>query len=144
MDDGTLYSIGDLARRTGLAVRTIRFYSDCGIVAPADRSPAGHRRYDAGAIARLDLVRTLRELDVNLPAIRKVVNRELSLTSARLGSTPEEMDLMHKLARLSQDERQRLIGDFLDVVFADTGAGPEFAGIRRSMTPGPPDDPQAE
>lgn len=30
MDDDTLYSIGDLARRTGLSVRTIRFYSDCG------------------------------------------------------------------------------------------------------------------
>jgi hypothetical protein len=41
MDGGRLYSIGDLARRTGLAVRTIRFYSDGGIVAPAGRSPAG-------------------------------------------------------------------------------------------------------
>jgi DNA-binding transcriptional MerR regulator len=170
MDDGTLYSIGELARRTGLAVRTIRFYSDCGIVAPADRSPAGHRLYDAGAVARLDLVRTLRELDVDLPAIRKVVNRELSLpavaaahaealdvqirilrlrravlaAAARLGSTPEEMDLMHKLARLSQDERQRLIGDFLDVVFGDMGAEPSFAGIRRSMTPELPADPETE
>ncbi|HEX4287722.1 MAG TPA: MerR family transcriptional regulator [Trebonia sp.] len=170
MDDGTLYSIGDLARRTGLAVRTIRFYSDCGIVAPADRSPAGHRLYDAGAVARLDLVRTLRELDVDLPAIRKVVDRELSLpavaaahaealdvqirilrlrcavlaAAARLGSTPEEMDLMHKLARLSLDERQRLIGDFLDVVFGDMGAELEFAGIRRSMTPELPADPETE
>jgi hypothetical protein len=30
MDDDTRYSIGDLARRTGLSVRTIRFYSDTG------------------------------------------------------------------------------------------------------------------
>ena len=79
-DGGTLYSIGDLARRTGLAVRTIRFYSDRGIVAPAGRSPAGHRLYDAGAVARLDLVRTLRELDVDLPTIRKVANQELRFT----------------------------------------------------------------
>ena len=75
MDGGRLYSIGDLARRTGLAVRTIRFYSDAGIVTPAGRSPAGHRLYDAGAVTRLDLVRTLRELDVDLPTIAKVVNR---------------------------------------------------------------------
>jgi len=145
MDGDRPDSIGDLARRTGLAVRTIRFYSDCGIVAPAGRSPAGYRLYDADAAARLDLVRTLRELGVDLPTIRKVVHRELSLPAvaaahaealdvqirilrlrravltavARRGSTPEEMDLMHKLARLSEDERQRLIGDFLDTVFGD-------------------------
>jgi DNA-binding transcriptional MerR regulator len=169
-DGARLYSIGDLARRTGLAVRTIRFYSDRGIVAPAGRSPAGHRLYDDGAVARLDLVRTLRELDVDLPTIGKVVNQELPLpavaaahaealdvqirilrlrravliAAARRGSTPEEMDLMHKLARLSQDERQRLIGDFLDAVFGGQDADPSFAGIRRSMTPELPDDLKAE
>jgi DNA-binding transcriptional MerR regulator len=170
MDGDRLYSIGDLARRTGLAVRTIRFYSDCGIVAPAGRSPAGYRLYAAGAVARLDLVRTLRELDVDLPTIRKVLNQELSLPAvaaahaealdvqirilrlrravltavARRGSTPEEMDLMHKLARLSEDERQRLIGDFLNSVFGDLSTEPSFAGIRCSMTPELPDDPEAE
>jgi hypothetical protein len=30
MDGGTLYSIGDVARRTGMTVKTSRFYSDCG------------------------------------------------------------------------------------------------------------------
>jgi hypothetical protein len=39
MNDDTLYSIGELARRTGLAVRTIRFYSDSGLVPP----PTGAR-----------------------------------------------------------------------------------------------------
>jgi hypothetical protein len=66
-------------------------------VTPAGRSPAGHRLYDAGATARVDLVRT---------------------------------------AGLSQDERQRLIGDFLDAVFGGQDAEPSFAGIRRSVTRG--------
>ncbi|HEX3957790.1 MAG TPA: MerR family transcriptional regulator [Trebonia sp.] len=170
MDGDRLYSIGDLARRTGLAVRTIRFYSDCGIVAPAGRSPAGYRLYDVGAVARLDLVRTLRELEVDLPTIRKVLNQELSLPAvaaahaealdvqirilrqrravlaavARRGSTPEEMELMHKLARLSEDERHRLIGDFLDAVFGGMDTEPSFAGVRCSMTPELPDAPEAE
>jgi DNA-binding transcriptional MerR regulator len=170
MDDDTLYPIGDLARRTGLSVRTIRFYSDCGIVAPTGRSPAGYRLYDGDAVARLDLVRTLRDLGVDLPTVRRVVNRELSLPAvaeahvealdvqirtlrlrravltavARRGSTPKEMDLMHKLARLSEDERQRLIGDFLNSVFGELDTESPFAGIRRSMTPELPDDPEAE
>jgi DNA-binding transcriptional MerR regulator len=170
MHGDALYSIGDLARRTGLTVKAIRFYSDLGIVPPTDRSPAGHRRYDIDAVARLDLVRTLRDLGLDLPTVRKVVDRELTLAEvaaahaealavrirvlrtqravltavARRGSTPEEMDLMHKLAKLSEDERQRLIGDFLDSAFAGLDAGPAFTGIMRSMTPELPGNPAAE
>ncbi|MEV4940174.1 MerR family transcriptional regulator [Streptomyces zaomyceticus] len=170
MDGDTLYSIGELARRTGLTVKTIRFYSDRGIVAPTDRSPAGYRLYDIDAVARLDFVRTLRELGLDLPTIRKVVDRELSLPEvaaahaealavqirvlglrravltavAERGSTPEETELMHRLAQLSEDERRRLIGDFLDAVFGGLDAAPAFAGVMRSMTPELPDDPEAE
>jgi hypothetical protein len=39
MDSDTLYSIGELSRRTGLTVKAIRYYSDQGIVPPTDRSP---------------------------------------------------------------------------------------------------------
>ncbi|MFD4613287.1 MerR family transcriptional regulator [Streptomyces sp. NPDC058440] len=170
MDGDTLYSIGELARRTGLTVKTIRFYSDRGIVAPTDRSPAGYRLYSIDAVARLDLVRTLRELGLDLPTIRKVVDRELSLPEvaaahaealaveirvlclrravltavAERGSTPEETELMHRLAQLSEDERRRLIGDFLDAVFGGLDAAPAFAGVMRSMTPELPDNPEAE
>ncbi|WP_432122718.1 MerR family transcriptional regulator [Streptomyces sp. S1] len=170
MDGDTLYSIGELARRTGLTVKTIRFYSDRGIVAPTDRSPAGYRLYGIDAVARLDLVRTLRGLGVDLPTIRKVVDRELSLPEvaaahaealavqirvlrlrravlmavAERGSTPEEMELMHRLAQLSEDERRRLIGDFLDAVFGGLDAAPAFAGVMRSMTPELPGSPERE
>ncbi|MFF0558638.1 MerR family transcriptional regulator [Streptomyces sp. NPDC004266] len=170
MDGDTLYSIGELARRTGLTVKTIRFYSDRGIVAPTDRSPAGYRLYSIDAVARLDLVRTLRELGLDLPTIRKVVDREVSLREvaaahaealavqirvlrlrravltavAERGSTPEETELMHRLAQLSEDERRRLIGDFLDAVFGGLDTAPAFAGVMRSMTPELPDNPEAE
>jgi DNA-binding transcriptional MerR regulator len=167
---GPLCSIGELARRTGLTVKAIRFYSDRGIVPPAGRSPAGYRLYGADARARLDLVRTLRELGVGLADIRKVVARELSLSEvaaahadalavqirtlrlrhavltavARRDSSPEEMDLMHRLARLSADERRRLIDDFLDSVFAGSAGSGAFVGIRRSFTPELPDNPEPE
>ncbi|MFF0658950.1 MerR family transcriptional regulator [Micromonospora tulbaghiae] len=164
MDGAERYSIGDLARRTGLPVKTIRFWSDRGIVPPTDRGPAGHRRYDAAAVARLDLVRTLRELGVDLPTVRRVVSREVTLAEvasahadaltaqirllrsrravltviARRGAGPSEADLLHRLAGLAARERRRLVDEFLDAAFGDlTG----FAGIRRSLTPEPADDP---
>ncbi|WP_344243678.1 MerR family transcriptional regulator [Actinocorallia libanotica] len=79
MDGEHLYTIGELARRTGLAVKTIRFYSDSGVVPPTDRSPAGYRLYDLDALVRLDLVRTLRELGFDLAAIRRVLDRRVSV-----------------------------------------------------------------
>lgn len=170
MNGGTLYSIGDLARRTGLTVKAIRFYADKGIVPPTDRSPAGYRLYGIDAVARLDLVRTLRDLGLDLATIRRIVDREVSLAEvaaahaealavqirtlrlrravltavARRGSTAEEMDLMHKLARLSEDERRQLIGDFLDAAFGGLDADPAFVGIMRSITPELPDNPEVE
>jgi hypothetical protein len=54
------------------------------------------------------------------------------------------MDLMHKLAKLSEDERRRLIDDFLNTAFGGLDTNPEFAAVMRSMTPELPDNPEAE
>jgi DNA-binding transcriptional MerR regulator len=169
MSSDALYSIGGLARRTGLTVKTIRFYADSGIVPPTRRSPAGHRLYDIDAVARLDLVRTLRDLGLGLAAIRKVLDREVSLPEiaaahaealevqirtlrlrravlravATRGSTPEEMELMHKLAQLSDAERRRLISDFIDDTFGGLDANPDFVAMMRAAMPDLPDEPTA-
>ncbi|MDT0467300.1 MerR family transcriptional regulator [Streptomyces gibsoniae] len=170
MDGDTLYSIGELARRTGLTVKTIRFYSDRGIVVPTDRTPVGYRRYAPDAVARLALVRTLRDLGIGLDAIRRVVDQELTLSevaaehaaaldvqisilrlrravltvAAERAPTSREMELMHQLAALSEAERRRLIDGFLDAVFEDPDGSPHHAAARRSMTPEPPDNPTDE
>jgi len=167
MDSDSLYSIGELSRRTGLTVKTIRFYSDQGIVPPTDRSPAGYRLYGPDALARLDLARTLRDLGLDLATVRKVLDREASIPDvaeahanaldvqirtlrlrravlravARRGPTPMEMDLMHRLATLSQAERRRLVADFIDDTFRDLDANPEFVTLMRSVMPELPDDP---
>ncbi|MFI9163121.1 helix-turn-helix domain-containing protein [Kitasatospora aureofaciens] len=173
MDDTTLYSIGELSRRTGLPVRTIRFYSDSGVVAPTTRSPAGYRLYDLDALLRLELLRTLRELGVDLATIQRVLDRELSVAEvaaahadamdvqirmlqlrrsvlrvvARRGSDPEETKLVHRLTQLSGEERRRLIDDFLDRTFGTVDADPAMAAMAamvRAATPDLPDDPSSE
>ncbi|MBA3747529.1 MAG: MerR family transcriptional regulator, partial [Solirubrobacterales bacterium] len=169
-DDTTHITIGELARRTGLPVRTLRFYSDRGLVAPADRSAAGYRLYDHGAVARVEIVRTLRELGVDLATILRVLDRELDLAgvaaahasaldaqirvlrlsravallAARHTSTPQEMTLMHQLARLSADERRRIVDDFLDDVLGDLEIDPGLAERMRRTRPDLPDDPTPE
>jgi DNA-binding transcriptional MerR regulator len=48
-------------------------------VAPAGRTDAGYRLYDEASVGRLELVRTLRALDVDLPTTRRVLAREVTL-----------------------------------------------------------------
>ncbi|GAA3437787.1 MerR family transcriptional regulator [Kutzneria kofuensis] len=154
MNGDALHSIGDLARRTGLTVKTVRFYSDRGIVSPADRSPTGHRRYGPDAVARLHLVRTLRELGLDLATIRRVLDREATLAevaAAHAEALAAQIRLLglHRAALLAMAggaesegmdlvrERRQLIDDFLHAVLDDPG-------IRRSLTPELPPNPTAD
>jgi DNA-binding transcriptional MerR regulator len=168
--DTTRYTIGELARRTGLPVRTIRFWSDAGVVPPTDRSDAGYRLYDGEALARLELVRTLRDLGFDLTTVQRVLDREVTLADvvsthaeaidaqirilrlrravlravAKRGSTTEEMELMNKLAKLSEQERNRILTDYYDEVFGGLDIDPDFEAKMRSATPDLPDDPSPE
>ncbi|MBT2376300.1 MerR family transcriptional regulator [Streptomyces sp. ISL-111] len=145
MDDERpdVLTIGRLARRTGVAVRTLRFWSDEGAVPPVARSAGGYRLYDAESVARVELVRTLRELGLGLDDVCRVlsgrttvaevadahvaaldaqirslkVSRAVLSTVAKRGSTVEETTLMNRLARLSAAERKQIVDEFKDEVF---------------------------
>ncbi|MEU0530106.1 MerR family transcriptional regulator [Amycolatopsis tolypomycina] len=158
------YSIGELAHRTGLTVKAVRFYSDRGLVPPSGRNTAGQRRYDDAALARLDVIRVLRDLGIDLATIRRVIDGETTVAEvaaehcaavaaqigvlrrrsavlnavANRGSRPEEAGLAHQRVLLSEVERQCLIGDFLADALGDR---PELAGIARTLTPDLPADP---
>ncbi|MCP2339384.1 MerR family transcriptional regulator [Actinomadura rupiterrae] len=73
--------IGELSRRAGVPVRTVRFYCDEGLLSPV-RSGGGHRRFGPDAVERLRTVRRLRALGMGLPAIRSVLAGEDDLGEA--------------------------------------------------------------
>lgn len=159
-------SIGELARTSGVPVKTIRYYSEIGLVPEAERSPAGYRRYDAAGLARLELVRALRDLGFDLATIHRVMERhaglpevarahaeaidvhirQLSLrravlrTLARGTSRPEEVQRMSSFARASADEARRIMEEFLEAVFTDQPEDP-FATRMRAALPQLPESP---
>jgi DNA-binding transcriptional MerR regulator len=165
-----LMHIGELARRTGLSVKTIRYYSDVGLVPEAARTRSGYRRYDAAAVLRLEYVRTLRELGLDIATIHRVLDRGEDLSRvaaahadalgaqirvlrlrraalravARREPTPEEVDRMNRIAQATADERRRIIEEFLDGIFDGIPVDPGFAARMRSATPELPDDPTDE
>ncbi|WP_218026763.1 MerR family transcriptional regulator [Nocardia inohanensis] len=71
-----------MARRTGLPVRTIRFYCDEGML-ECSRSAGGHRLFEADrAVERLLLVRRLRTLGLGLDSIASVLRGDRSIAEA--------------------------------------------------------------
>ncbi|MEV4434719.1 MerR family transcriptional regulator [Streptomyces sp. NPDC049585] len=69
-------SIGELAQSAGVTVKTVRFYSDRGLLPEACRSAGGHRRYGPEAADRLRLIRSLRALGLPVPDVRRVLDEE--------------------------------------------------------------------
>lgn len=67
-------SIGELSRRTGCNIETIRYYEQIGILPPALRRDNGFRRYDSGDAARLSFIRRARELGFTLDDIRGLLS----------------------------------------------------------------------
>ncbi|GLZ79123.1 MerR family transcriptional regulator [Actinorhabdospora filicis] len=168
MSDTRPLTIGELARRAGVPVRTVRFWSDEGILPPAARSAGGYRLYGEDAVARLDLVRTLRDLGLDLALVRRVLaaqdtlpevaaahvraldaeirvlrtRRAVLASVARRGNSAEEMRVMHELAKLTAGERRRMIDDFVTATFEGVDGGHIAEGMRG--LPDLPDEPTPE
>ena len=160
-------TIGQLAARSGLSVRTLRFYADAGVLPEVARSESGYRLFDSDAVARARLVRTLRELGVGLADVKRVVTakasladvaaaharaldaqiRTLRLQRAVLGAVArstdsEELERMTDLCTLTAEERRRILDDYLDAVFGDLAS--PVADRLRIGAPELPDDPTAD
>ena len=73
-----LQKIGAVAARTGISVKTIRFYCDQGLLQPAGRSEGRYRLFDGSVDGDLALIRTLRGLDIPLPTITAVLKARRS------------------------------------------------------------------
>jgi DNA-binding transcriptional MerR regulator len=162
------YAIGQLARLSGVPVKTIRFYSDEGLLPPSGRTEAGHRRYDEADLARLQLIRSLRELGVDLPTIgtalsdhgelgsllgahirtletrvRGLQRQLVVLRAAGDSPSPTTVRRVQALAQLDAAERRALLDRFWDRV---TGDAPSEAAarLRRLGTVDLPGDPTPE
>ena len=68
-----MFSIGDLSRRTGVKVPTIRYYEQMGLVAAPERSEGNQRRYGRQELERLAFIRHARDLGFAVEDIRSLI-----------------------------------------------------------------------
>ena len=120
--DGT-WSIGELAEQAGTTVKTVRFYSDRGLLPEAGRSSGGHRRYGPEALDRLRTILSLRSLDLPVSEVGRALEREDALEDVIAGRLRElgsqlaalrwreaALQLLHDSPAEERADRLRLIG----------------------------------
>jgi len=68
------YTVGELAKLTGVTVRALHHYDEIGLVRPSQRNAAGHRLYDDRDVLRLQQVLLFRELGLPLDEIGAAID----------------------------------------------------------------------
>ncbi|HSX59157.1 MAG TPA: heavy metal-responsive transcriptional regulator [Tahibacter sp.] len=100
----TRYSIGDLAQRAGVAIDTIRYYERDGLLAPAERSAAGYRRYDDTGLKRLTFIRRAKALGFSLEDIRGLLalSEQADIAEVRRTAQGKLADIEQRIAELER------------------------------------------
>jgi len=111
--------VGELARRTGLTVRTLHHYDEIGLLKPSLHTESGHRLYTAGDVARLQQVLSLRQLAFSLEEVRACLDRP--------GFSPLEVIGLHVARLRDQMELQRKLCDRLEALATHFRAAAEVS-----------------
>jgi DNA-binding transcriptional MerR regulator len=74
MDGHELMQIGEVSERTGLSLRTIRYYEEVGLVVPSARSQGGFRLYTDPDVQRLLTIKRMKLLELALEQMRELLD----------------------------------------------------------------------
>ena len=84
------YQIGEVAERTGVTQRTLRFYEERGLLQPSERMEGGFRLYSEHDIDRIELIKRLQSLlNLSLADIKEMVDAEELLVQIRATFRPD-------------------------------------------------------
>ncbi|PWT83443.1 MAG: MerR family transcriptional regulator [Acidobacteria bacterium] len=104
--------VGELARRTGLTVRTLHHYDEIALLKPSLHTEAGYRLYTAADVARLQQVLSLRQLGFSLEEVRDCLDRPgfapLEVIRLHVARLREQIELQRKLCERLETLAERL------------------------------------
>src|SRR3989337_1345537 len=100
--EGAHLQIGEVADRTGVTQRTLRFYEEKGLLKPPSRMDGGFRLYSEEDVERVDYIRRLQDLlGTTLAEIKEMVEAEEVLRDLKASYSPD-LDVAEKKQRLHQ------------------------------------------
>jgi DNA-binding transcriptional MerR regulator len=106
MSGSELMQIGEVAERTCLSLRTIRYYEEVGLVVPPERTQGRFRLYTEADVRRLWFIRRLKPLDLTLDQIRDLLDA-LDRHDAGTADHTQAADLRARLSAYESIARAR-------------------------------------
>ena len=108
--------VGELARRTGVSIRTLHHYDEIGLLSPGIRTGAGHRLYRRAELRRLQQILSLRQLGFSLEEIRECLDRGdapslLETIERHLEQLDRQLEIQRKLQERLQGLARKLRSD---------------------------------
>lgn len=115
-----LMTIGEVSKRSGFTIRTLRFYERRGLCTPCARRPSGYRLYSEVDLRRLAFIRQAKTLGLTLAAIHQLVlssgqangggtrNRLLRVLAERINQTTDQITTLTDL-RTELKRRHRVL-----------------------------------
>lgn len=108
--------IGELAKMTGLTVKTLRYYEARELLGEVPRR-GRYREYDSRHLERIELIRHSKELGMTLAEIRQVVSSQpetattfaLSLVEGKIDQRREEIAIAQRQLRSLRAARRRIL-----------------------------------
>lgn len=105
----TLLRIGELASQAGVSTRTIDYYTNLGLLVPAERSPGNFRLYDTSAIEQVYTIRQLEAHGVSLDEIATVLRAPSADLSALLHRLDDDLRTLRELAETTAPHAHGLL-----------------------------------
>jgi DNA-binding transcriptional MerR regulator len=105
--------IGELAKQTSLAVGTLRYYSDLGILQPVHRGDNGYRYYSQDAHKQVEFIKKAQALGFTLEEIKQILDvrdrgeKPCHLVQSLLDHKIEQLKIQIKKMSLFQQELQQ-------------------------------------
>ncbi|CAL9545339.1 hypothetical protein SUDANB95_04284 [Actinosynnema sp. ALI-1.44] len=99
------WSVGALAKVTGLTVRTLHHYDELGLLRPSERTASGHRRYTEPDLQRLYRIRLLRQLGMSLDEIGEALADPAGLREVLTAHLEQLDDQVWRLETLRRQTR---------------------------------------
>ncbi|TNJ60174.1 MerR family transcriptional regulator [Paenibacillus hemerocallicola] len=123
------WKVGDLAKMTGLTVRTLRFYDQIGLFSPSGQTESGHRLYSESDLSRLQQILSLKELGLSLEEVKSALTggqiSPLEIVNLQIGRIKEQIKLQQNLleqlghvSKLMQGKAQLTFEDFTSLLQA--------------------------
>ena len=123
------WKIGDLAKLTGLTVRTLRFYDQIGLFSSSGQTESGHRLYSESDLSRLHQILSLKELGLSLEEVRTVLTggqiSPLEIVNLQIDRIKEQIKLQQKLldqlghvSKLMQGKAELTVEDLTNLLQA--------------------------